>query len=342
MATLPSSPTTRLPILNPGTPLIKDLRPTEQHTLLRVLLVDPSPREARKVRSLLQDEREFRVHSARGIDEAEELLQSGSFDAALIDADLWNDESARLVRSFRERVPDVAVVLLTNGENERETIPALKLGAHDFVSKRHLQDGMQLHARIHAAVQESRSLRRRDTMVRWLERESRTDHLTGLHNRRAFDERLAEVCAAAREVSRSVALIVIDIAGTRMVNEAHGHAAGDSMIRRAAAGLSRCIRGCDFGARIGGDDFGIVLPGGDLDLGRLVARRIAQELERLNNESWESEIPVTVVFGVASGVAPDAGQLFAAAEQQLSDYKSIRPVLRAFPAMEDSDGPFVA
>jgi len=322
--------------------LIKDLQPVEQHTLLRVLLVDPSPREAKKVRSLLQDESEFRVHSARGIDEAEELLQGGSFDAALIDADLWNTDGAQLLRSVRDRHPDVAVVLLTNGENDRETIPALKLGAHDFVNRRHLDDGAQLHARLHAAVRESRSLRRRDTMVRWLERESRTDHLTGLYNRRAFDERLAEVCTAANENGSSVALIVVDIAGTRMVNDAHGHAAGDSMIRRAASGLSRCIRGRDFAARIGGDDFGIILPDGDLALGRLVARRIAQELERLNNESSDSEVPVTVVFGVASGAAPDPGDLFAAAEQQLSEYKSIRPVLRAFPTMDDSDGPFVA
>jgi two-component system cell cycle response regulator len=322
--------------------MIKDLQFAEKHGVLRVLLVDPSPTDTKQVRALLQRDGDFRIHSAREISEAETLLDTGDYDAALVDSHLWNEQGARLIQCVRERHPDVAIVLLTNGEDEREALPALKLGAHDFLSKQHLGDGSQLSARILAAVDESRALRRRDTMVRWLEREARTDHLTGLFNRRAFDEHLREVCDAARRENAPVALIVIDVAGTRMVNEAHGHAAGDSMIRRASSGIARCIRGRDFAARIGGDDFGIILPDGDLDLARRVARRIAHEIERLNTEEWDSQVPVAVTFGVATGVGVEPGDLFAAADQQLSEYKSIRPVIRAFRPAEHSDGPSVA
>jgi diguanylate cyclase (GGDEF)-like protein len=320
--------------------IAKTLQISEARDTIRVLVIDESVDDVCRVRALLQEEGEFRIASARNVDEARDLLDDGNYDAALVDYRLWSDDNAGLVRFVRERYSDVAIVLLTSGDNEREALPALKLGAHDFLSKQHL-DG-QLAARILAAVDEARSLRRRDTMVRWLEREARTDHLTGLYNRRAFDEKLHEVCDCARKAEEPVAVIVVDVAGTRTVNEVHGHDAGDSMIRRAAIGILRCVRAGDFAARVGGDDFGVILPSGDLDMARRIARRIAHEIERLNASTWYDQIPVVVTFGVASGVACEPGALFAAADQQVSTYKTNRPIVAVFRESEDSDGPHVA
>jgi diguanylate cyclase (GGDEF)-like protein len=313
----------------------------EQRRMLRVLVVDQSLEDARGVRDLFGGEADCRLTVARDAEDARDQLLDGNFDAALIEAALWSDEQTELVRYLREQRPDVAVVLLTNGENDRDTLPSLKLGAHDFVSKRNL-DREQLLARILGAVEETRTLRRRDTMVRWLEREARTDHLTGLHNRRAFDDRLREVCAEARAKREFVTVIMIDVTGTRTVNEAHGYDAGDSMIRRAAAGIARCVRSFDFAARIGGDDFGIIVAECDVDLGRRIARRIAHELERLNTYEWAGDIPVAVSFGVASGRGCDANDLFAACDAQLSHNKSSRPMISEFRWREESDGPSVA
>ena len=320
--------------------LAKPVQISDARETVRVLVIDDSIEDVRRVRDLLAREGDFRLHSACDVEEARGLLDQGHYDAALVDYGLWSDDSAGLVRFVRERHADVAIVLLTSGENEREALPALKLGAHDFLSKLHL-DG-QLAARILAAVQEARSLRRRDTMVRWLEREARTDHLTGLYNRRAFDEKLHEVCESARRTNSAVALVIADIAGTRMVNDVHGHDAGDAMIRRAAVGIAACTRGADFAARVGGDDFGIILPESDLDVGRRVARRIAHEIERLNTEKWPDEIPVVVTFGVASGLACEANDLFAAADTQVSAHRISRPLTPNFRESEESDGPFVA
>lgn len=316
--------------------------PTERKRMLRVLVVDSNVNDVRRVRDLLTANGDFVTHVARTSEEACELLSDGMFDVALVDSGTWTTESNDLARQLRDRRNDVAVVLLTNGENEREALPALKLGAHDFINKAHLEDGEQLALRIEGAYDENRSLRRRDTMVRWLEREARTDHLTGLFNRHAFDERLRDACERAREGERPVTVILVDICGTRIVNEVHGHDIGDDMIRRAAHGLSRCIRGADTAARIGGDDFGVVVPDGDLALGRLIARRISHEIERLNSDEWSDLIPVTLTFGVATGVGCEPTDLFAAADQQLSDYKTVRPVISVLRRHEESDGPSVA
>ena len=321
---------------------VSTVRAPDRRRVLRILVVDSALDDVRTVCDLLRRNGEFLPHGVPGIEEAQTLLDEGVFDVALIDYSLWTERDNHLVRFLRERHPDVAVVLLTNGDNDRETLPALKLGAHDFLSKQHLADGSQLEARILGAFEESRNLRRRDTMVRWLEREARTDHLTGLHNRHAFDERLREVCEKGRAGHSPVTLIMVDLAGTRTVNEAHGHETGDAMIRRAAMGISRCIRGADFAARIGGDDFGIILGEADLELGRLISRRIVHEIERLNATDWEELIPVTVSFGVASGVGCVAHDLFNAADQQLSHHKAVRPIVSLFRNREESNGPSVA
>ena len=309
--------------------------------VLRVLVISVDPEDSRIIRDLLQGEADFRVNAARDHAEARDLLKDGGFDAVVVDAETWCDDPERLAQYIRDERPDLAVVLLVDGEDDRMALPALKLGAHDFVSKRTLDRG-QLVARLIGAVDESRTMRRRDTMVRWLEREARTDHLTGLFNRRAFDEQLREVCARAKEEGTAVAVVVMDITGTRMVNDVHGHDAGDSMIRRAAAGIARCLRAGDVAARIGGDDFGVIVPGGSLDLGKRIARRIAHEIERLNAGEWAREIPVSLAFGVASGVACDPGELFAAGEQQLLSRPHQRALITPFSRNEDTDGPSVA
>ena len=308
---------------------------------LRILLVEPSLRDQRFVRSLLQKGERYRVYSARDLATARRLLDEGGIDLALVESGFWRDQGAELVRVLRGHRPDVAIVVLTSGEDEREALPALKLGAHDFVSKRNL-DSAQLDARILLALEESRALRRRDTMVRWLEREARTDHLTGFYNRRAFDEHLREACARASEGGATVTLVLIDVVGIRAVNEAHGHEAGDDVIRRAAQAIARCTRGADFAARVGGDDLAIVLAEGDLEVGRRVARRIVHEVDRLNAGEWRHELPVSLAFGVAAGLAPAADDLFAAAEEGVLAHRQTRPVAHHYPFWEENDGPSVA
>ncbi len=310
--------------------------------ILNVLLVDPRLDEVRRVFDLLQKGGEFHVHGARGAADARRELESGAFDVALIDFECWRGRAGALAAHLAEHHPDLTVVLLTSSENERDALDALRSGAHDFYSRAYLEDGEHLAARLLAAVAENRSLRRRDTMVRWLEREARTDLLTGLHNRRAFDERLPEVCSSALRDGNPVALILLDVVGTGVVNDVHGQEAGDGMIRRTALAIARSIRGGDFAARIGGDDFGIILADGEMDLARRVARRITHELDQLNAANEEGEIPVEVAFGVACGKRCSPQEIFSAADAELTGGRSGSAVVPLFAGRRDPDGPSVA
>jgi CheY-like chemotaxis protein len=110
----------------------KQAQLSDARDTVRVLVIDDSVEDVRRVRGLLQEEGEFRLASARDVEEARGLLEGGNYDVALVDYRLWSDDNAGLVRFVRERYPDVAIVLLTSGDNEREALPALKLGATTF------------------------------------------------------------------------------------------------------------------------------------------------------------------------------------------------------------------
>lgn len=312
----------------------------ERKRTLRVLVVDGSAEDARRIRETVAEDGVFLATTARSGAEAAALLRDGSYDIALVAMEIWSDEDSPVARYFRERPGECAVLLLASAD-EPTAVAMLRLGTQETIP-RSLIASQSLTERLAAAYDESRSLRRRDTMVRWLEREARTDHLTGMFNRRVFDERLREVCDDARRTDTPTTVIVGDLVDTRTVNEVHGHEAGDDLIRRAAQAISRCVRANDFAARVAGDDFGIILAGADFELGKLIARRIAQEVERLNAGEWRNLVPVTFTFGVATGRNCQPGELFVAADQAMHDNQPARPVVTMLWPRIETDGPSVA
>jgi diguanylate cyclase (GGDEF)-like protein len=102
-----------------------------------------------------------------------------------------------------------------------------------------------------------------------------TDPLTGLPNRRAFEERLAHELARARRTDASFALVLADVDHFKQLNDRHGHAAGDEALIELGRLLQAEMRAIDTVARIGGDEFAILLPGTDAAGGAGAALRLA-------------------------------------------------------------------
>jgi diguanylate cyclase (GGDEF)-like protein len=86
------------------------------------------------------------------------------------------------------------------------------------------------------------------------------DPLTGLHNRRSGEQRLAEEISRAQRHGRPLTILLLDLNGLKNLNDKFGHAAGDELIRQFAARLSKAIRGSDLAVRLGGDEFLVLLP----------------------------------------------------------------------------------
>ena len=107
-----------------------------------------------------------------------------------------------------------------------------------------------------------------------LVRSGLTDFLTGFHNRRYMNARLREELARAHRDQRTVACLMIDVDHFKRINDAYGHLAGDAVLREVARRIDGEIRTSDTGARFGGDEFAIVLPGGNVREAEALANRV--------------------------------------------------------------------
>jgi diguanylate cyclase (GGDEF)-like protein/putative nucleotidyltransferase with HDIG domain len=129
---------------------------------------------------------------------------------------------------------------------------------------------------------------------------NRTDPLTGLFNRRAFEELLELELERATRAGRPMSVIVGDIDGFRAVNERHGHAAGDTALQAVAQNALKWKRRIDVAARIGGEEFALLLPETD-ERGAFI---VAERLRRATHRSFNEAAPgVTFSFGVATAPA---------------------------------------
>ncbi|WP_053226282.1 GGDEF domain-containing protein [Solirubrobacter soli] len=150
-------------------------------------------------------------------------------------------------------------------------------------------------------------------LVARLTRESRIDPLTGLLNRRGLEERFAVELARSKRDGRPLSVVAVDIDHFKRINDEHGHQAGDRTLVWLAAMLCEQTRGADIVARVGGEEFVIVLPGADGTATLEFAERLREAIE-----DGDAEIPMTISAGVASALAPStAHTLLDAADRAL-------------------------
>ncbi|BAM87403.1 putative membrane protein [Bradyrhizobium oligotrophicum S58] len=146
------------------------------------------------------------------------------------------------------------------------------------------------------------------------------DDLTGVANRRHLMQRLTEECARAERSQQPFALLVIDLDGFKLINDNHGHAAGDACLQHFTLMAQTRLRPGDLLARTGGDEFCIVLPASSLREGAMIARRILQVCRDDAEACAGTEVPIEVSIGVAEwtrDVAAFPDRLMARADQAL-------------------------
>ncbi len=144
------------------------------------------------------------------------------------------------------------------------------------------------------------------------------DHLTGVANRRGFEEELDREWYRAMRDERGLSLVMADIDNFKLCNDTHGHAAGDRVLKAVAALLEKRVRrGADLVARIGGEEFAIILPDTELNGAVTLAESIRVGVRQLAETHHDGIPEVTMSFGVSSMVPDsslDPGLLFRRAD----------------------------
>ena len=152
---------------------------------------------------------------------------------------------------------------------------------------------------------------------------SSTDSLTGVPNRRSLDERLPGELGRTARHGTPLALVMIDLDHFKRLNDRHGHAAGDAVLRQVAHILDSEKRRGDFVARYGGEEFVAVLPHADSEAAKHWSERVRQRIASTAIDNGEGLLRVTASFGVAAvdgdeaRATPTAAELLATADRAL-------------------------
>jgi diguanylate cyclase (GGDEF)-like protein len=160
-----------------------------------------------------------------------------------------------------------------------------------------------------------------------VERQAVTDELTGLSNRRRFQETMAAEVERSKRFGQVLGLVLLDIDDFKAVNDTYGHQQGDIVLREVAKILRASSREIDEPARYGGEELAVVLPGTDLEGARLLAERVREGVEALRlpiiGDEDAEPLRITASFGAASlpASADDVRGLVAAADEALYQAK---------------------
>jgi two-component system chemotaxis family response regulator WspR len=291
-----------------------------------VLLVDDQETVHEAIRRALEDQPDIDLRSCRDAFEALALSQKIGPTVILQDLAMRRREGLALIRKYRanEATKDVPLMVLSSKDDPEIKSEAFALGADDYLVK--LPPASELVSRIrrhsrsylnqlqrdeaYRALRESQQLLVEKNLE--LERLMKLDGLTGLSNRRYFEEFMAVQWGRAIREQTPFSILMIDVDDFKRYNDTYGHLAGDEVLKKVAETIkSHCMRPTDLAVRFGGEEFVVCLPAEPIDRADVLAERIRAAVETGAIPHLGSRVAptVTVSIGVAS-TTPHHGETY--------------------------------
>ncbi|MGF6591530.1 diguanylate cyclase [Pseudomonas sp. 2835] len=311
--------------------------PTMNENSAMVLLVDDQAMIGEAVRRGLAHEENIDFHFCA--DPHQAVAQAVRIKPTVILQDLIMPglDGLTLVREYRNNpaTQDIPIIVLSTKEDPLVKSAAFAAGANDYLVK--LPDNIELVARIRYHSRSYLTLLQRDEAYRALrvsqqqlldtnlvlQRLMNSDGLTGLSNRRHFDEYLELEWRRAMREQAQLSLLMIDVDYFKSFNDTFGHLAGDEALRKVAEAIrASCARPSDLPARYGGEEFALVLPNTSPGGARLVAEKLRQTVAAMNiaHTMPDPDSVLTVSIGLATltpGIGSHCRQLISAADKGL-------------------------
>jgi len=288
---------------------------TERAFPMRILIIDDIPDNIRVLSSMLAGEG-VEISTATSGRRALKIAEHYPPDLILLDVmmpEMDGYEVCRLIKAdpLLRGVPVIFITALADAESE---IRGLELGAVDYITKPFNEAIVKLRVKTHLALKLQREI---------LDNLSRLDGLTGIPNRRAFDEWLDVEWRRAARSGKMLGLLMIDVDYFKGYNDAHGHVVGDDCLRAIAAALHDSMsRAGDFVARFGGEEFAALLPATDLAEMRVAAEKMRAAVEKLGIPHGSSPLSDWVTVSIGGAALPPrpnvkANRLVEVADRQL-------------------------
>jgi len=227
---------------------------------IKVLLIEDNPDSIQLIQEELVEGNynKFKIECAERLSSGLALLKEKSIDVILLDMTLPDSQGLDTLIKTHTYAPEIPIVVLTNLDDEAFSVKAVQKGAQDYLVKRHI-DGNLLSRSIRYAIERNRMLKKLEQTQLRLQHMAHHDSLTNLPNRSLFYDHLNKSVARARRQENMLAVLFSDLDNFKQINDTLGHPIGDLLLMSAARRLTECIRESDIVARIGGDEFTVIL-----------------------------------------------------------------------------------
>ena len=271
----------------------------------RILVVDDRAHSAERAAEALRGAYEVDIET----DAKEALFRAAEADyqVALISLNLADFDGLRLCGQFRsiERTRHTPLLMLAEPEDRKRVLRGLDLGVNDYLLRP--IDRNEMLARVRTQIRGKRYADNLRFNVQAAIEMALVDPLTGLNNRRYLQTHVAALLDQAAQRDRPLVSMILDIDHFKAVNDAHGHAAGDAVLKIFAARVKRALRGVDVLCRFGGEEFVVIMPDTRLPVAKIVGERLRATVagSPFVIEKGARAIAVTVSIGIAESLPDD-------------------------------------
>ncbi len=286
----------------------------------RLLLVDDQPLNIQALHQVFAAD--CRVFMATSGADALALAREQLPDLLLLDAQMPEMDGYEVCRRLKaeEALAHIPVIFVTAQQDAEAETRALEGGAVDFITKPYNPAVVRARVKTHLTLKLQSDLLRELAFV---------DGLTGLHNRRYFDERFEAEFQRARRNGTPLGVLLVDVDFFKRYNDHYGHLAGDDALRGVAVALRSALkRPGDLVCRYGGEEFVVLLPETELEGAQRVAAQLEAAVRALDTPHEESGLPqrrLSISQGgvvCVPGARHDCARLLAAADAQLYQAKA--------------------
>jgi diguanylate cyclase (GGDEF)-like protein len=234
-----------------------------------------------------------------GVEAQSILLAPDGPRLAILDWMMPGADGLAVCRAIREQAPAyVYVIVLTSKDRKEDLVAAFDAEVDDFITKPY--EPVELRARLRSG---ERVLALQATLLEtqaMLTQQATHDALTGLWNRVMLHEQLGMELKRAARSGEPVAVILADLDHFKQINDRHGHAAGDAVLREASARMRGVLRDHDGISRYGGEEFLVLLPRTGMEAALAVAERIRAAVAAEPVTVGDQSLPVTLSLGLAT------------------------------------------
>jgi two-component system cell cycle response regulator len=233
-----------------------------------------------------------------------EIVAARELDLLIVSLNLANEDGLRLCSHLKsnERTRSIPILMVGNEEDMPRIVQGLEIGAHDYMLRP--IDRNELLARARTQIRRKRFQERLRSTYEVSLSMALTDSLTGLHNRRYLEVHLQKLIEKNQHSRKALAVMLLDIDHFKAVNDTYGHGVGDEILKLFGQRLKGNLRSFDLVARLGGEEFVVILPDVTEDRAHMVAERLRRAV---SDKPFPCSVPdgvLTITTSIGGVVVP--------------------------------------